>query len=69
MATTNKYHIFLEKLRRSGQTNMFGAIPYIVKEFGCTYDEASDILCNWMATYKQSDYEGMFDKKNQAETA
>lgn len=59
--TNNKYWIFLEKLRRSGQTNMFGAIPYLVKEFGCTYDEASEILVNWMANYKQSDYKGMFD--------
>lgn len=71
--TTNQHHIFLEKLRRemwkSGKINMTGAIPELVKEFRCSYDEASAILFEWMATYRQSDYAGMFDNNNQAETA
>ena len=71
--TQNKHHIFLEHQRRemlkSGKLNMAGAIPKLAKEFGLSYDEASDILFNWMATYRQSDYKGMFDNNNQAETA
>jgi hypothetical protein len=57
--TDNKYHIFLEKLRRSGETNMFGATPYLMKEFGLRYDEAVKILVLWMSTYDEKDYEGM----------
>jgi hypothetical protein len=32
--TDNKYWIFLENLRRSGVTNMFGSASYVVDEFG-----------------------------------
>lgn len=59
--TKNPHYIFLEKLRRSGKTNMFGAVPYITVEFGCSHKEAEDILLDWMKNYKQSDYEGMFE--------
>lgn len=57
--TDNKYHIFLEKLRRSGETNMFGATPYLMKEFNLTREEATKILVLWMSTYDQKDYEEM----------
>lgn len=29
--TTNEYWIYLENLRRSGVTNMYGATPYLMK--------------------------------------
>lgn len=58
--TTNKYWIYLEELRRSGKTNMFGAVPYLVTEFedeGMTRSEASKILADWMHNYNPDDYE------------
>lgn len=55
--TTNKYWIYLENLRRSGETNMFGAVPYLMKEFGLERKEASKILCDWMKNYNADDYE------------
>lgn len=57
MATTNKYWIFLEKLRRSGVTNMFGATPYLMEEFGIDRREATKILSDWMKNYNPDDYE------------
>ena len=51
-----KYWVFLEKLRRSGITNMFGAVPYIVSAYGVTEKEAFDILMDWMKNYCGSDY-------------
>lgn len=57
--TSNKYWIFLEKLRRSGVTNMYGATPYIEEEFGVTHSEAVSILSDWMTNYNPDDYEGM----------
>ena len=58
--TTNKYWIYLENLRRSGETNMFGAVPYLTAEFedeGMTRNEARKILADWMNNYNEDDYE------------
>jgi len=56
MATNNKYYIFLEKLRRSGKTNMYGAVPYIQEEFNLDYNDAKEILLDWMKNYNKEDY-------------
>lgn len=42
---------FLETLRRSGETNMMGAGPYLKEEFGFDKYEARDYLLNWMTNY------------------
>ena len=55
--TTNEYWIYLEALRRSGVTNMFGAAPYLQEEFGLEKAEARKILADWMNNYNPEDYE------------
>lgn len=57
--TDNKYWIYLEELRRSGETNMYGAVPYLQAEFGLDKREAKDILIDWMQNYNAADYENM----------
>ena len=54
--TDNKYWIYLEELRRSGVTNMFGATPYLMEEFGLEKNEARKILIDWMNNYDPEDY-------------
>lgn len=55
--TGNRYWIFLEGLRRSGVTNMFGAVPYLMKAFdGLSEKEARAILIDWMKNYNKEDY-------------
>ena len=45
---------YLDVLRESGATNMFGARPYLIGEFpGLTREEASKILTYWMKTFAQ----------------
>lgn len=56
MKTTNKYWIFLEELRISGVTNMYGAGPYLQEEFGLDKKEAHKILADWIKNYNQDDY-------------
>ena len=57
MKTTNRYWIFLEDLRRSGVTNMFGAVPYLMRAFdGLTEKKAKEILKDWMKNYNREDY-------------
>ena len=55
--TTNEYWIYLEELRRSGVTNMFGATPYLAEEFGLDKNEARKILGDWMMNYNPEDYD------------
>ena len=55
--TTNKYWIYLENLRKSGVTNMFGATPYLMEEFDLDKKEATKILSDWMHNYNTDDYE------------
>lgn len=55
--TTNKYWIYLEDLRRSGVTNMFGAAPYLESEFDLDHKEAVKVLSDWMANYNPEDYD------------
>ena len=59
--TDNKYWIFLEKLRRSGVTNMYGAGPYLQNAFGMSRNDARAVLADWMRSYNRDDYEGMKD--------
>ena len=49
---------FLNALRKSGATNMFGAAPYIQREFGISNQEAVDLLYSWMKNFQEDgDYE------------
>lgn len=57
--TNNEYWIYLEKLRRSGVTNMYGATPYLQEEFKISYKRAKDILTDWMRHYNPDDYKGL----------
>lgn len=41
--------LFLNALRESGATNMFGATPYLQEEFDMSQKEARAILIKWMA--------------------
>jgi hypothetical protein len=40
---------FLNRLRESGETNMFGASPYLACAFDLPKREASKILTEWMS--------------------
>lgn len=43
---------YLDKLRDSGVTNMYGATEYLMNKFSVTYEQAKTILMEWMALYK-----------------
>jgi hypothetical protein len=47
------YFEYLDELRESGVTNMFGAAPYLQKTFGVSQKEATKILIEWMASYEK----------------
>jgi hypothetical protein len=49
------YFNFLEDLRGSGATNMFGAAPYLTDVFGLDRQVARDILLEWMQLPRSPD--------------
>ena len=44
---------FLDNLRDSGLTNMFGASPYVEAEFNVSKLEARELLSEWMKTFEE----------------
>ena len=46
-----EHGLYLDGLRESGVTNMFGAGQYLQGEFDLTADEANTVLTAWMRTY------------------
>lgn len=48
-----EYFEYLDCLRESGVTNMFGATPYLVEEFSIEKEEARKILKEWMDTFDE----------------
>ena len=44
---TDDYREYLEALRKSGVTNMWGAPQYLMAEFGLTKEEALDVFNAW----------------------
>ena len=48
---SEQYTQFLDELRDSGVTNMYGATPYLQEAFGLDKIEARMILIDWMENY------------------
>jgi hypothetical protein len=48
-----EYFQYLDDLRESGVTNMFGAAPYLAKEFELNAVDARDTLLEWMRTFSK----------------
>ena len=52
---TEEHLTYLDNLRDSGVTNMFGASSYLVSEFNVSQPEARDILLYWMNSFGRED--------------
>ncbi len=48
-----EYFTYLNELRDSGVTNMYGAGKYLCDEFGIDKHAARDILKRWMASFDE----------------
>lgn len=49
-----KYFDWLEDLRKSGITNMYGAVPYLVTRFKELNEKsATEVLAFWMKHYEE----------------
>jgi hypothetical protein len=50
---TDEHLEFLDRLRASGRTNMYGASPYLQTEFALDKNEARDVLRYWMDSFTE----------------
>jgi hypothetical protein len=44
---------YLDELRESGETNMYGASPYLVQRFNVDKRTARNILSYWMKSFDE----------------
>lgn len=51
LPTQQEVNIFLDVVRSSGVTNMFGAGPYVQEHFKVSNSEARNFLSEWMRTF------------------
>jgi len=49
--TQRDVNIFLDVVRSSGVTNMYGAAPYVQKHFKVSRAESNEFLMEWMRTF------------------
>lgn len=49
----NKHLVFLDELRKSGVTNMFGSAPYVQAAFRMPREKASATVAYWIQTFEQ----------------
>ena len=49
----DKHLTYLDRLRKSGATNMFGADAYLQSAFGIDRHEAREILKYWMTSFDE----------------
>jgi hypothetical protein len=43
-----KYFAFLRRLQAKGRSNMYGAVPYLMRAFGLDRERAFTVVCEWM---------------------
>ena len=48
---TEEMLVYLDELRDSGETNMYGARPYVAGEFNLSKEDAGSVLSYWMKTF------------------
>lgn len=51
--TEQMYFDFLEDLRQSGDTNMFGSSPYLQAAYGLSKQEATATVGKWMKLHAE----------------
>ena len=53
MTERDVYFVYLDNLRESGATNMWGAGNYLVRDFDLDSRAANKILGEWMETFSE----------------
>ena len=55
-----KYYKYLDNLRESGVTNMYGGGTYVAEQFDLTINKAREVLSDWMENFPLDYDKGVF---------
>ena len=44
----HRFHSFLRRLRAGGRSNMYGALPYLMRRFDLDRETAFRVICDWV---------------------
>jgi hypothetical protein len=55
---TQRFHSFLRRLRAGGRSNMYGAVPYLMRRFDLDRDTAFRVVCEWVDTQDAAELVG-----------
>jgi hypothetical protein len=50
----NRFFPFLRRMKAGGRTNMYGAVPYLMKAFGLDRNAAFAVICEWLDRQNES---------------
>jgi hypothetical protein len=53
-----RFHNFLRRLRAGGRSNMYGAVPYLMRRFDLDRDTAFRVVCDWVDTQDAAELVG-----------
>lgn len=67
VVVTDEMLEYLDELRESGAINMFGAAPYVQREFGLSITDARAVLSYWMRTFSERHADDEPARTNDAE--
>lgn len=45
---SKRYFAFLRRLQAKGRSNMYGAVPYLMRAFGLEREQAFAVVCEWI---------------------
>ena len=63
-----QYFRYLNRLRAAGRTNMYGAVPYLMRAFGLERGPAFEVICRWVDAFDKKSLKwlsALFRRKKQ----
>lgn len=60
-----QYFRYLNRLRSAGRTNMYGAVPYLMRTFGLDRGPAFEVVCRWVDAFEERRAEAPPDGKGE----
>ena len=59
-----RFHNFLRRLRAGGRSNMYGAVPYLMRRFDLDRDTAFRVVCDWVDAQDAAELVGAVTQKS-----
>ena len=57
-SSLHRFHSFLRRLRAGGRSNMYGAVPYLMRRFDLDRDTAFRVVCDWVDAQDAAELSG-----------